>query len=341
MGDVSRRSILRGVTFAGAASLGGASGVGTYAYLTESERFGSNSIAGGSLELEIATRTESGSTTSYNPEQDGSFPSTFVPESTITVSFPAIDPSQGRTSGSTTVAFRLCENPGRVWLRVDNGESGTLADAMDVTLTYASASGGASGQLYEGSLSGLYDAYAEGDLLGAGNCRELGKIELTEDPAEFVVEGTGESLPVDAIPGTLTLDGPDGPVDVEITGLHWKDDGDEVRGVDLQADAFEFCRVDVKGGGGPDAGVVSYRPGCAATAREVVAGSTPAGRPSGLSHFVVFDCVGDNCVGCEPAFLTLDWQLPNPTSVAGESVSFDLELFARQCRHTTPRNPWQ
>ncbi|WP_435117898.1 hypothetical protein [Halolamina sp. C58] len=224
---------------------------------------------------------------------------------------------------------------------MEDGESDVLADAMDVTLTYAPAAGAASRQLYEGSLSGLYDAYADGSLLGAGNCRELGKVELTEDPAEFVVEGTGESLPVDAVPGTLTLDGPDGPVDVEITGLYRKDDGDEVRGVDLQADAFEFCRVDVKGGGGPDTGLVIYRPDCAATASELVTGSNPAGNPSGLSHFVVFDCVGDICVGCEPAFLTLDWYLSDPTSVAGESVSFDLDLFASQCRHTIPRNPWQ
>lgn len=341
MPDVSRRAILRGVTFAGAASLGGVSGVGTYAYLNDGELFGSNTMAGGSLDLQIATRTESGSATSYNPAQDGSFPSTFAPESAITVAFPAIDPSQGRTSGSTTVAFRLCENPGRVWLRVEDGEPGALADAMDVTLTYAPAAGDTSGVLYEGSLSGLYDAYAEGGLLGAGNCRELGKIELTEDPAEFVAEGTGESLPVDAVPGTLTLDGPDGAVDVEITGLHWKDGGDELRGVDLRANAFELCRVDVKGGGGPDAGVVTYRPDCAAAARELVTGSNPAGRPSGLSHFVVFECADDTCVGCEPAFLTLNWRLPNPSSVAGESVSFDLELFANQCRHTTPRNPWQ
>jgi hypothetical protein len=341
MPDVSRRAILRGVTFAGAASLGGASGVGTYAYLTDGEPFRSNTIGGGSLDLEIATRTESGSTTSYNPKQDGPFPSTFVPESSITVAFPAIDPTRNQASGSTTVAFRLCENPGRVWLRLNGGESGALADALDVTLSYTPVGETTGDALYEGSLSGLFDAYAEGTLLSAGNCEELGKVELTEDPYAFVAEGTGDSLPVDEVPGTLTLDGPDGPVDVEITGLHWKDDGDEVRGVDLRADAFDFCRVDVKGGGSPDTEIVTYRPDCAATAEELVTGPNPAGNQSGLSHFVVFECSGDTCVGCEPAFLTLDWRLPNPTPVAGESVSFDLELFASQCRHTNPRNPWQ
>jgi len=341
MPDVSRRELLRGVTYAGAASLGGASGVGTYAYLADGEQFRSNSMTTGTFDLEIATRTQYDSTTSYDPKQDGSFPSTFVPESTITAEFPDVDPTQNEASGSTTVAFRLCDNPGRVWLRVDDGGSAPLADAMEVTLTYASTCGESGNTLFEGTLSGLFDAYAGGSLLGAENCRELGNVEFDEDSEEFVVEGTGESLAVDEVPGTLPLEGPDGLVDVEITGLHWKEDDDEVRGVDLHADEFEFCRVDVKGGGSPDEGIVSYRPGCATTVTELVTGPNSGGQPSGLSHFVVFACAADTCVGCEPACLTLDWSLSNPESVAGESVSFDVELFASQCRHTNPSNPWQ
>jgi len=340
MPDVSRRDVLRGVTVAGAASVGGASGVGTYAYLTDGEPFRSNSLGAGSLDLEIATRTTSGSTTSYNPKQDGSFPSTFVPESAITVAFPSIDPTRKPATGSTTVAFRICDNPGRVWLRLDGGDAGPLADAMDVTVTYAPTCGDAGDVLYDGSLAELFDAYADGFRLGT-NCRELGKFELESDPYAFVAEGTGDSLAVDSVPGTLTLDGPDGPVDVEITGLHWKDDGEEVRGVDLRAEAFEFCRVDVKGGGEPDEGTVTYRPDCTATATELVTGSNPDGQSSGLSHVVVYDCPDQSCLGCEPACLTVDWRLPKPELVAGESLSFDIELFANQCRHTNPTNPWQ
>lgn len=339
MPDLSRRAILRGASFAGAASLGGASGVGTYAYLTDGELFPSNGMATGTLDLEISTRTEYGSTTTYEPEQDGSFPSTFAPESTITVSFPNVDPSQDRASGSTTVAIRSCENPGRVWLRLDGGGSAALAEAMDVTVTYTPICGESGNDVYEGSLSGLLDAYADGTRLGL--CRKLDKVELIEDPYEFVVEGTGESLAVDEIPGTLTLEGPDGPVEVEITDVHWKDDGDEVRGVDLRANEFDLCRVDVKGGGSKDDGIVTYRPDCAATATELVTGPNPSGEPSGLSHFVVFQCADDTCVGCEPACLSLEWRLPNPSSVAGESLSFDMDLFANQCRHTNPSNPWQ
>lgn len=341
MPDVSRRTILRGVTFAGAASIGGASGVGTYAFLSDGERFRSNEMGAGSLDLEIATRTQSGSTTAYDPDQGGPFPSTFVPESPITVAFQNVDPTQKQVAGSTTVAFRLCDNPGRVWLRLDGGGAGALADAMEVRVTYAPTCGESGDILYEGTLSGLFDAYADGTRLGARNCRKLGKIELEEDSSAFVVEGTGESLAVDDVPGTLTLAGPDGPVDVEITRLYWKDDGDEVRGVDLRTDEFGFCRVDVKGGGSHDEGTVTYRPDCASTATELVARSNPGGKPSGLSNFVVFECADDSCVGCDPACLTLDWRLPNPTPVAGESLSFDMELFATQCRHTNPRNPWQ
>lgn len=339
MPDLSRRAVLRGVTVAGAASIGGASGVGTYAYLTDGEVFRSNTMGAGSLDLEVATRTEVGSTTSYEPEQDGSFPATFVPESTISVAVPNVDPTRGPVSGSTTVAFRLCENPGRVWLRLRGGESGPLAGAMAVTLTYTPTCGESGERIYDGSLSGLFEAYANGVQLGR-RCRELGKIELEEDPYEFVVEGTGDSLAVDDVPGTLTLDGPDGPVALEITGLYWKDDGDEIRGVDLRAPEFGLCRVDVKGGESPEEGVVTYRPDCTATATELVVGETAGGQPSGLSHFVVFACGEERCVGCDPACLTLDWRLQNPRKVAGEQVSFDVELFANQCRHTDPRNPW-
>lgn len=339
MPDVSRRTILRGVTYAGAASIGGASGAGTYTFLTDGEAFRSNSMGAGSFDLEVATRTEFGGTTTYDPKQEGSFPSTFVRESSITVAFPSVDPNQKRASGSTTVAFRLCDNPGRAWLRLD-GDSGPLADSMDVRLTYTPTCGESGNVLYEGSLAGLFDAYDEGARLGA-NCRTLGKIELQEDPDAFVVEETGSSLAVDDVPGTVTLDGPDGPVDVEITGLYWKDGEDELRGVDLRADGFEFCRVDVKGGGSPNRGVETYRPDCTATATELVTGSGPNGRPSALSHLVVFECSKQPCLGCEPACLTLDWTLPNPRHLAGESLSFDMELFARQCRHTNPTNPWQ
>ena len=339
MPDVSRRDILRGVTFAGAASLGGASGVGTYAYLTDSEPFPSNNLVAGSLDLEIATRTQSGSTTLDDPEQDGSFPSTFVPESSITVGFPTVDPTQTNASGSTTVAFRVCENPGRVWLRLA-GESNALADAMDVSVTYAPTCEESGDTLYKGSLSELLDAYADATRLGA-NCQKVGKVELEEDPYRFVAEETESSLAVKNIPGTLTLDGPDGLVDLEITGGQWKDDGDELRGVNLAADDFDFCRVDVKGGNAGDGGVVTHRPDCAATATELVTGSNGGGQPSGLSHFVVFECADDGCLGCEPACLTFDWELQNPELVAGESLSFDMELFASQCRHSNLNNPWQ
>jgi len=338
----SRRAILRGVSLAGAAGLGAAAGVGTHALVSDGETFDGNGLTSGSLALQVATETEANGEVSHAPPQDGPFPSSFLEESSVTVDVPTVDADGGPASGSTTVAFQVCDNPGRVWLRVTGDADSTLAGALDVELAYASTVGAAHHTVYEGSLAGLFDALEDGTLLGGG-CRELGKVELVGD--SLVVEaagGSGDSLPLADVPGELTLDGPDGPVAIEVTGLHWKDEGGdaEVRGVDLASDGVEFCRVDVKGGGSPDDGVETYRPGCASTATGLLAGENPGGQPSGLSHFVVFGCGDADCVGCEPASLAFDWTLPNPKAVAGASLSLDFELHARQCRHTTPENPW-
>lgn len=384
MTDISRRALLRGVTFAGAASVGGAAGVGTHALLTDAERFESNSAASGALDLQVATRTTVDGRSSATPEQDGEFPSAYVSESTVTLEFPDVDPSAGSASGSATVAYRVCDNPGRVWLRTD-GDSSPLADAVGVTVTHQPDCGTDGSTVYEGTLSGFVEAFEAGARLG---CRELGKVEL--DDGAFVVEtddGSGDSLAVDDVPGSLALDGPDGPVTVEITGVSYKDDGAEVRGVDLASEDVTFCRVDVKGGGqqntsggaggggggggsgssdgtggtgsedsdddgtgsgdsgsgtGGDPsgdGVETYRLGCTDSATGLTPGENPGGEPSGLSHFVVYACPED-CRGCEPACLVVDWTLPDPEPVAGESVAFDLELHASQCRHTEATNPW-
>ncbi len=340
MPDVSRRALLRGVTLAGAASVGGAAGVGTHAFLTDGQLFPSNDVASGSLDLQLATLVDSGGEVTTTPEQDSAaFPASFVEEDGVTLSFPDVDPSNGPASGTATIALRVCDNPGRVWLRTDGAPS-ALADEIDVTLAYEPTCGGADTTFFEGSLAGLLDAFADGIRLGAGGCREVGKVEL--QGGAFVAEETGDSLAVGDIPGSLLLDD---STTVEITGVHWKGDGDEVRGVDLATDDIELCRVDVKGGGkpahagggrgsagnDPGDGVVTYRWDCATTATGVFAGTNPGGQPSGLSHFVVYDCVGDDgCVGCEPACLTLDWTLQTPFEAAGESLSFALELFARQ-----------
>ncbi|WP_336036691.1 hypothetical protein [Halobacterium yunchengense] len=213
----TRRSILRVATVAGAATLGGAAGVGAHALLSDRERFRGSTLASGSLDLEVAARSTVGGETTHEPPQDGSFPSTFAAESGVTVPLPTVDPDGGDASGETTVAFRACENPGRVWLRPLGDADAPLADALDVSLAYAPTWGGDDATLYEGSLSELLDEYADGVRLGSG----------------------------------------------------------------------------------------------------------------------------DDCVGCEPASLELDWELADPGSVAGESLAVDLELAARQCRNTEPTNPWQ
>jgi hypothetical protein len=48
------------------------------------------------------------------------------------------------------------------------------------------------------------------------------------------------------------------------------------------------------------------------------------------------------CLGCAPGRLDLGWRLPvdAPPTVGGETATLELAFEARQCRHTTPENPW-
>lgn len=375
MTDISRRAILRGVTLVGAASVGGAAGVGTHALLADEEVFASNSVASGSLDLQVATRTEADGDTSHAPEQDGTFPSTFAGESTVTVVFPDVEPGDGAASGSATVALRACDNPAWVWLRTD-GEHSDLADAVEVSVSYADDCGGDGSSLYGGTLSQFLEDFEGGVRLATG-CTELGKVEL--EGGTFTVDGSGDSLDVEDVPGTLVVESDDDDVEIAIEAVHTKDDdGDaEVIGVDVAPEDVSLCRVDVKGGGqqqtpgngsgggngggsggngngsgngdngngdggaDPSDGVETYWLDCAAAAADLLAGDTPSGNQSGLSHFTLYACRDETCVGCEPECLTLDWSLPDPESVAGESMSFDLDLHAIQCRHTEATNPWQ
>lgn len=358
--------MLRGVALAGAASAGAAAGVGTQALLSDGERFEGNSLTSGSLDLQVAAETTVDGDTKYAPKQDGRFPSTFADESGVSVEFPDLGSAAGgppeskrngtgndqrsasraeSVSGTAKIALRVCDNPGRVWLRIPNSGRSTLAEHLDVELSYASDWASASTTVHDGSLSGLLDRFQDGTLLGSG-CREIGKVEVKSDGSKFETESDpSTSLSVTDVPGTLSLDGPDGPVDIEVTDLHWKDEGEsdaEVRGVDLASDDVEFCRVDVKGGGSPDVGTKTYYPSCDSTATGLLTGDNPGGQPSGLSNFVVYGC-GDeaDCVDCDsPARLTLDWTLSDSARFAGESLSLDLELQASQCRHTDPENPW-
>jgi hypothetical protein len=337
--DVSRRDLLRGASYAGVASLGAVTGVGTHALLTDTELFPGTTATAGTLDLQIATRTVSNGETAFEPSNSGDpFPSAFASESSVSVAFSDVDPT-GSASGSVTIAMQVCDNPGRVWIRT-RGQSSDLADAVDVTLSYAETCGGESTTHFEGSLSGLFDHLAGGVQVNGG-CRELGKVEV--QGGDLVVEGGGDSLAIDDIPGDLTFQGSDGPVTVTVTGGHWKDDG-ELRGVDLQSSGVDLCRVDVKGGGkqtGSADGIERYRFDCASEATELLAGENPGGQPSGLSHFVVYTCGDRECIGCDPACLTLDWELAGGQRYADESLAFNFDLFAEQCRNEEAENPWQ
>lgn len=249
---------------AGAATVGGAAGVSTHSYLADGELFESNSVEAGSLELEIATCSEFEGEETYDPPLPSGeeFPARFVQGSTVSVEFPDIDTQNGAASGSTTFAFRSCDNPGRAWFRayseaLSDGEQSALADALQVELTYASPCGAEGTSLFEGSLTEFLDQFG-GGVRPRENCTSLGKIEVVEadengdDVETFSVEEGNSSLSVDQVPDALTLETDNGEVDVVIEEpVHRNGDG-EVIGVDLYCEDTGFCRADVKGGGKQD-----------------------------------------------------------------------------------------
>lgn len=55
-----------------------------------------------------------------------------------------------------------------------------------------------------------------------------------------------------------------------------------------------------------------------------------------LDRFTEATVLGDDCLGCEPSCLDLEWELAEdvPAEYAGESLSCHFEFAAVQCRHT-------
>jgi hypothetical protein len=356
--EVPRRTVLRSLAAAAVVGAGGVAGASTRAVLSDRELFTAASAAG-AVDLELAARTTGDGGTATQPPQSGPFPSTFADGDPLAVDFGTVDPDGGPASGSVTVALRSCENPARVWLRA-TGDPGALADHVDVVVSYANTCGGPRRTVFQGTLGGFRDAFAAGRPADAG-CVRLGRVELDGG----VLVGPRNSLAVSDIPGDLSFDGPNGTVTVTVTDAYFEtEDGErELRGVAL-ASSTALCRVDVKGGGKPrrpgggggnggknrkgngngggdwGSGVVTYDLGRATSTDRLLAGRNPGGEPSALSNFDVYGCERGDCLGCEPACVTLDWTLADPAAAAGDSGTLALDFAATQCRYDTGGNPW-
>lgn len=333
--DVPRRRVLRAAATLGGAGVVGAAGGASYAAIADNVEFGSTNLLAGSLDLRVGVATGPTLPTAYASEG--------APNATV-----AIEP--GTTDGTVTIGTKVCGNPGYLWLRA-TGESGTdFADRLRVTLRIDAACDDAGdGQLlFVGSVTDLVRTYGTDGLL-VRECSELGKLEYDDDEEVLYVEGNPDSAQrIDEEP-TFRF----GDVTVHITEVYRKADG-EVIGVDVRLDGGRLCRGIVKGGGAPTgpggaapvpSGVEVHQfPACPVETTEgLIAGDNPAGNQSGLSHLRLFACTADDCLGCEPNCLRLEWTLVGGTEGLGEeTLPLDLELLAEQCRHNDPpSDPWQ
>lgn len=280
---VSRRSLLLGLGSAGA--IGFASGTGTRAMLSDSETFTDNRFRAGTIDLELATtwfrgrwkqcETWDEAAEEWRPADWGDrveFAETdFASARTVS---PVVDGMHEGEAGAALTAFRVCDNPATVSVRldgtVDDGDSsvhGDLADRIEVVLFSADSLGRVGDCLDpddEDPNLTLLDAGSLRELLGRsydlgpgatrqsastdGDPVALGKLEFDENEGDDLVillEDTAQAwsgtIPAGAeefVPNgaTFDFDGPDGTVTVELTRFYVKDaDGD-----DREVYAFDY-----------------------------------------------------------------------------------------------------
>ncbi|MFC4357879.1 hypothetical protein ACFO0N_07945 [Halobium salinum] len=356
--DISRRRLLLGLGSAGA--VGFASGTGTRAALFDRETVADNRLRAGNVDLELATtwlrrrpdeewtawddRTES-----WTPYDGSGFDGvSYATESRVR---PVVDEVREGHEGYVWTAFRVCDNPATVEVRLDGTADGDddgedLVDRVEGTLYYADsldaltdptgATTLATGSLRD-LLGGSYHLGpgATGGTTGGttDDPIALGKLEFDENEGgvlDISLEGTSQSwsgtydagveefAPAD--PPTFEFDGPDGAVTVELTRFYVKDaDGDdrEVYAFDFETTAGSVCRVEVKGGTGTNvSGTDELGPNGGTALRPP---ENNGGKQAAISNVVFSTCPGSGddpeppgCLpACEPAYLGLAWTFPD------------------------------
>lgn len=332
--NYSRRQVLGAATGLGA--LGLSAGAATRAYLVDGEVFPGNRLRAGGFTLELAGTGATGTSHVLGfPDGDED---DFAERETITVEFPELEPGD---EGVFTAAYRLCENPGRVWLRsrlVGAGDT-DLGEYLHVGLSTRPDCGDSKQTQFEGTLREFDDVYSGGVLLG---CRHAGKVEY--ESGELTPE-EGERTNTDPYRFEFTTDDGETLV-IELTNLGWNED-DEIIEFDYEVlEGPGVCEVVVAGGadsgsGSPGPTRKYYDYGCARVGRALTTPEKDGGTRYGLSHVEVYVCGG--CRDCEPGCLDLEWQFdPNPPEeLLDDSLRLELEFRAVQCRHQNePTNPW-
>lgn len=273
--------------------------------------------------------------------------------------------------GEVTLSYHLCDNPGWIWFRTkrmefpENPDEQHLVDAIQATVWYDEHEGKESEQAHRGD-----NVYQEGKepVLAQGSLRDvletLGDgVLLDPDPmidpsadtstgdcvetAKFDNEGNSELK----IGETYSLTGDDEDVEIEITGLLVKDEGEdeEVVGFEWKSD-HGICQIDVVGGPPDEKRTKENVYDCSFEGTAVApTGAGPNGmKRRGVSNFKFWYCADENepsepdCF--EPStthYLGFEWCLPAETGneVQGDSLKFDFGFYTEQCRHNDPEDP--
>lgn len=201
-----RRSLLEGIAAAGVVGFSGGSFVrvlttqgGTRATLSDAETY-PGLIAASRLDLRMATAVSYDGATTTTPTQPvDEFPQSFEREQTIQFSVDDMEPD---TTGRAIVAYKVCDTPSDVTVRVQAEGDTELADAIDATLWREtspdanSTSGDSS--LYTGTLAQFVSEpvpMALGDCVG---CQPLGLgFEWEFTGSDGSLAGTSLSLGLD------------------------------------------------------------------------------------------------------------------------------------------------
>ena len=191
---LSRRKMLAGLGAVGVASAG--AGLGTTAYFNDTESFDDNTLTAGELDLfvHVDYSEDQGSYAQYSTD-----PGTFINGNAVggeeegePLSIQVSDLKPG-DSGEGEFCFSVVDNPAYMWMcgeltaNDENGRSepemdadstggdpgdgmGELADAMEVTVSYCTASGEDGDEIVSGSLRDVMLALRAGvPLYGDGN----------------------------------------------------------------------------------------------------------------------------------------------------------------------------
>lgn len=142
--ELSRRKILAGVGTIGVASAG--AGLGTSAFLSDTEEFTGNQITAGELDLWVAAST------TYNggPATNDATDVGLTDGSDLPAAFYDLGDVKPGDSGTATICFDVVDNPAWVWAQgivTANDENGQNEPEMDVDSTTGEGNGELAGAL--------------------------------------------------------------------------------------------------------------------------------------------------------------------------------------------------